>query len=209
MQGHVLGVRFGVGLAAVQALFLVGEGDHANGPLRRLLELADQVAGRHGDAHACAVIDRAGAQVPRIQMTANHHHFLRQAAAGDLADHVVRGGRAIPAAIQRHLHRGAATGQQARQLIGIGHRQCCRRHRRQAVIETGDTGVRHAMRVGTRRAHQEADRALADRLRRALAADRAATAVVAAIAERQHLRTTSAATVPPGLPPSAVICSGC
>jgi len=163
VQGHILGVRFGIGLAAVQALLLVGEGDHTDGALRRLLEQADQVARSHGDAHARAVIDRAGAQVPRIQVTTDHHHFLRQAAAGDLADHVVRGRRTIPATVQRHLHRGAATGQQARQLVGIGHRQCRRWHRGQAIIETGDAGVRHAVGVGTGRAHQEADRALADR----------------------------------------------
>ncbi|MNM63179.1 hypothetical protein D3C81_745390 [compost metagenome] len=64
MQGHVLGVCLGVGLAAVQTLFFVGEGDHADGALRRLLELADQMAGGHGDAHARAVIDRAGAEIP-------------------------------------------------------------------------------------------------------------------------------------------------
>ncbi|MNM63178.1 hypothetical protein D3C81_745380 [compost metagenome] len=120
-------------------------------------------------------------------MSTDDDHFLRQRAAGDLTDHVVRGRGAIPTAVQRHLHRGRATGEQACQLVGVGHRQCRRRHRRQAVIEAGDAGMRHAVRIGTGRTHQEADRALADGLGRALAADRAAAAVVAAIAERQHL----------------------
>jgi hypothetical protein len=144
------------------------------------------VARRHGDADACAVIDRAGAQVPRIQVTADHHHFLGQAAAGDLADHVLRGVAAIPAAIQRDADAGGAARDQPVELVCIRAGQRGRRYRRQAFIEAGDTGMRHAVRIGAGRTHDVADRALADGLGRATAAHGAADAVVLATAAAVH-----------------------
>ncbi|MNV06412.1 hypothetical protein D3C71_967890 [compost metagenome] len=144
------------------------------------------MAGGHGDAHAGAIINRAGAQVPRIQVTADHHHLLGQAATGDFADHVLRGVAAVPAAIQCDADAGGAACNQTIELVGIGAGQRRRRYRRQAFVETGDAGVRHAVRVGAGRTHDVTDGALADGLGRTPAAHGAADAVVLAAAAAVH-----------------------
>src|SRR3546814_5003843 len=63
---HFIGVLLGVGATAPQALFLVGERDHADRALR--LERLEQRAGGHGDGDAGGVVDRAGAQVPGVEV---------------------------------------------------------------------------------------------------------------------------------------------
>jgi hypothetical protein len=55
---HFVLVRGGIGFAAVEAHFLVGEGDHAHAA--RGLVRGDQVRSGHADRHAGAVIDGAG-----------------------------------------------------------------------------------------------------------------------------------------------------
>src|SRR3546814_10971925 len=85
--------RSGVGATAPQALFLVGERDHADRALR--LERLAQRAGGHGDGDAGGVVDRAGAQVPGVEVAGEQDHFFRPPAAGALADHVLRGVLAV------------------------------------------------------------------------------------------------------------------
>ena len=46
-----------------------------------LLQLPDQVAGRHRDPDTRCIVDRAGAQVPGIQVRGDHHEFVAVAAA--------------------------------------------------------------------------------------------------------------------------------
>ena len=176
----------GIDLATPQPLFLVGESDYPDRAFGRHRQPADQMPGGHGDGHPGTVIDRAGAQVPGIQVATDHHHFLRALAAGDLADHIVRGVLPVPATIQRQgqLHRAAL--QQPAELVGIGHGQRGGRDRGQALIEAGDAGMRHPVRVGAGRAHHKADRTLADCLRRPLGAHRAARAIATAVAGGKH-----------------------
>ena len=118
---QVAHVLLRVGIAAMQALLLVGERDHADraGRSLRLRQRAYQVAGGHRDRNAGTIVDRAGAKVPRIQVAPDHHHLVRLRAPGDLADHVLRGVRAVPAAVEveRDLHRSQR--HQPRQLVGV------------------------------------------------------------------------------------------
>src|SRR5690606_40290092 len=89
VAGDLVGMRPGIGEAAMQALLLVGEGDHADAARWALRERGDQPGRSHGDADAGGVVDRAGALVPGVQVAADQHDLVRPAAAGDLADHVL------------------------------------------------------------------------------------------------------------------------
>src|SRR5690606_32647017 len=100
VPGDLAGVLLGVGAAAHQALLLVGEGDDADGACRALVQIADQLARGHGDADAGAVVHRAGAQVPGVQVGDDQYQLVGAAAAGDLADDVLRGVLAVPAHVQ-------------------------------------------------------------------------------------------------------------
>src|SRR5699024_8242515 len=104
VRTDLVGILLRVGLAAVQSLLLVGEGHHADAACRRLRQVADQLAGGHGDADARGIVHRPGAEVPRIQVSTDEYHFTGLAAAGDFADHVVGSRFSVPAAIQHHAH---------------------------------------------------------------------------------------------------------
>ena len=177
-----------IGTAAPQALFLVGEGDHANRARRTpcLRQCADQVPGRHRDGHARAIVDRAGAEIPGIQVAADHHHFVRLRTAGDFTDHVLRGVFAFPAAVQLELHPHRAACSEPGELVRIRQRQRRRGNRRKPVLEPGHAGMRIAMRIGAGRTHQVADRAGLDRRGWAGAAHASAGAVAAAVLRPRH-----------------------
>src|SRR5690606_22037990 len=115
------GAGVGIGLAAVQPLFLVGVGDHPHAAARPLVQAGNQRAGGGGDADAGGVVDGAGAEVPGVQVAADGHHFLGQLAPGDFGDDVVGGVFAglLGADVQAQLH-GVAGGEHARQLVGVG-----------------------------------------------------------------------------------------
>src|SRR5690606_15889316 len=158
------GVFAGVGEATVQALFLVGEGDHADRARRTLGQVRDEPGRGHGDADAGGVVDRPGALVPGIQVAADQHDLVGPAAAGDLADHVLRGVFAVPAAIQRHAYaRAGIERDQARELVGVRVGEGGGGNRLQALGETGDAGMPEALVAGAGRAHQEGAGTGADR----------------------------------------------
>src|SRR3546814_8079147 len=98
--------------------------DVCSSDLRALrLERLEQRAGGHGDGDAGGVVDRAGAQVPGVEVAAEQDHFVRALAAGDLADHVLRGVLAVETAVERDAHAGRAQTDQERGLAGIDRRQ--------------------------------------------------------------------------------------
>ena len=188
VQRDLVGVRGGVALRAGQAVLLVGERHHPDRARRRARQVADQLAGGHGDADAGAVVDRAGAEVPGIQVPPDQHDFFRSLAARDLADHVVRGRGAVPADVERDAHADRlAQCQQAGELVGIGDGQCRRGDRREAFLVARAAGVRVAVRVGAGGAHQVTDRAGADRGGGAARTHLRAGAVAAAVARARHL----------------------
>src|SRR5690606_23317506 len=155
VQRDLVRMRDRIAATAGQAVFLVGEGHDPDAARGRARQVADQLAGRHRDADAGRVVDRAGTQVPGIQVPADQHDFVRTLAAGDLADHVVRGRHAVPPAVQREAYVDRlAQRQQPGQLFRVGYRQCRGRDRLQAFLEAGAARVRVAVRVGAGRAHQ-------------------------------------------------------
>src|SRR5690606_23166638 len=141
VQADIVCVALRVLARADQALLLVGEGDHADAALRAPLQLADEVAGRHGDAHARGVVDRAGAQVPGVQVRGDHHELVAATTTGDLADHVLRGVFPVEAHVQGQLHGDRAALQQPVELVGVGQRQGGRGDRLHTLGEAGDAGV--------------------------------------------------------------------
>ena len=181
------GMRLGVGATAEQALFLVGEGDHANGAARCAFEIADQRTRRHRDGDAGAVVDRAGAEIPGIEMAADHDDFVGQFAPADFADDVVGGLLAVQTGIdvQADLHRLAAA-KHVRQQVGVGIRQRRRRNLLPAIGITHHAGMRHAVRIGADRADDHGDRALLRGFVGAAAACGDSRSVAMAVLETLH-----------------------
>jgi hypothetical protein len=83
-------VRVAVPDPAAAAVFLVREQDDPDRPPRPQAELfhqAQRFPGRHAPA---AIVGCPGADVPRIEMPADEHDFLRRLPSTQLADDVVR-----------------------------------------------------------------------------------------------------------------------
>ena len=99
-----------VRLRAVQPLLLAGEQDEADRPLAACVPQRGQDAGRlQHDAAAGAVVGRALAEVPRVEVGADDDELVRLLAAADLADGVVDRDRAGDELVaDLHLDRGAA-----------------------------------------------------------------------------------------------------
>src|SRR5690606_30543246 len=140
-------VRFAVGVAAPDALFLVGPGDDAHGVARALFarQVGDEFAGRHGDGNAGAVVNGTGAQVPGIQVAADQYHLARVLAAGDFGDDVLAGVFTALTGAEVQLDRDRlAFGQHVFEDVGIGVRE-----RGAGNLPEGDVIAEHA---GVRRA---------------------------------------------------------
>ena len=78
-----------VGLRSEQALlFAAPEGD-ADRPSRLDANGLEDARGFHHDGAADGVVGRAGGRMPRVEVAAEHHDFLRPVRAWNLGDHVV------------------------------------------------------------------------------------------------------------------------
>src|SRR5205807_2553650 len=92
-SGNVIGelslVVFGVGSSAHQPVLFVHPRDHSDSSFGPKAEPLDQLSDLHSYCDACAVIDRAGAQVPRVQMTGDNDYLLGMLAAFNIRDDVV------------------------------------------------------------------------------------------------------------------------
>ena len=53
------------------------------------MKFLDQIGGFHGDRDARAIVDRACAQVPRVQVTGNDDHLFGTFAAFDVTDDII------------------------------------------------------------------------------------------------------------------------
>ena len=88
MAANFRGVVQDIGLGAEHALFFAGEKHEAHGAARhqaQRLKTARDVD-HHGGVHA--IVLRAGAQVPGVQMGADQHDFLRPLAAPYFRHHI-------------------------------------------------------------------------------------------------------------------------
>ena len=137
-------------IGAGQAELFVGPQHYANGAPRLQACLLDADGSRTGNGDAGTVVDGAMAQVPGIQVAADHHHFLRELAAGNFADDVggLRHGQFAGRGPQEQLKRllaGCRGRHLASQLVGVRVGQ---RHRGNARRVDG---VDDAARVGEAR----------------------------------------------------------
>ena len=53
------------------------------------MEALQQLCRLHGDHHAGAIVNRARAEVPGIEMPGNDHHLLGMLGALEVGDHVI------------------------------------------------------------------------------------------------------------------------
>ena len=89
----------GVRLAAAQAVLFVREQDDADRAGWLEAELRDRLQGLHHRDDTGTVVVRALADVPRIDVAADHDEFVGLLAAAQLADHVL--GRDLPGQLAR------------------------------------------------------------------------------------------------------------
>ena len=134
------------------------------------------------------VVERAGTEVPGVQVRAEQHDLLGRLAARDLPDHVGRLRVGQRAAGQREAHAHRPAPRQPRQQAGVGRRERGGGDRRDVLLVVRPTGVRQAAVVGADRAHQEPDRAeLRERRGRSVGTHASGRAVARAVGRARRL----------------------
>ena len=178
----------GIGAAADQPEFLRTPQYHTDSAARPLPALVhvrlDGGSRGEADGDAGAIVEHALAQIPAVQMPAEHHHFLRNRAGNFGGDVGGLAGLAAWRGHQLHLHR--ASGTAPRQQFGIGQSQCQRRDRGGARREHGAAGVRIAVIICAQAADQHGGSALLRAQGRRSAAHGAVHAIAAAILRDAH-----------------------
>ena len=150
----------GIGRAAEAARLLGAEPDDADGA-QRPAGVHDVLGGRRRDRDAGAIVDRAGALVPAVEVAADQQDRRLGIAAGDFGDDIARMAALALLADEGEVHgHGPAALEDADQLLGVGDGQRAGRDRLRAVGEILDPGVRIAVMVGADRADDDRDRAL-------------------------------------------------
>ena len=56
------------------------------------MQLLQNLRRLHGDGYSGCIVDGAGAEIPRVEVTGDDNHFLRMLASLKICDHVVAGG---------------------------------------------------------------------------------------------------------------------
>src|SRR5437588_6053852 len=79
---------FSIGLAAGAPVFLVGPENHAQSTSRTQTQLVDEVRGFEGGDAARAIVLRARAHIPGINVATDDYNLFRPFAAGNLSDDV-------------------------------------------------------------------------------------------------------------------------
>ena len=132
----------------------------ANGPPRLQAQLLDQRHGLKRGHDSAAVVIRALADVPGIDVASQHHHFFRLLAPANLAHHVMRIGVGLLVRFhhQPHAHRRSAAHQPF-DHGGIFDAQGRRGNLRHAVGVVQRSGVRGLQTVVGHRPDQHRDRA--------------------------------------------------
>ena len=168
------------------AVLLVGEEHDAHRAARPQVELLHQPHRLPRHDAAAAVVGRARADVPRVEVAADDDDLVRQLAAAHLADDVVRDWRRDRSALPSRASRGRARRGPAAAASGRRPRpespppeSSARRPR-----SSSRAGVRRAQAGRADRAHEHRDRA---ELRRARRARRDDTRRVCAVVRERHV----------------------
>ena len=157
-----------IAVAAAHAVLFVREQHHAHGALRADVQLLHQ-ARRFPRHHAAdAVVRRARARIPRIEVAADEHDLLGLLAALDLADDVE--GFDVGIELRLHLEAHAdlhAAIDEALDAIGVLRGDRRGRNLRDVVGVVHAAGVRRAQAHRADRAHERRNGAVTRRHRRA------------------------------------------
>ena len=115
-------MRPGVGFAAEAAGFLVAEPDHADRPAMAAAG-HDLPGGGGGYRDARAIVDRAGAQIPAVEVTADHDHSGGGVGAGHFGDDVARCADADLVVVEVEMqHHRLAELDHTLEVLGVGNR---------------------------------------------------------------------------------------
>ena len=83
------GMSFCIPSPAAQAALFIHPCDHSDGSLRVQMQLDQKLRCIHRDGHSSGVVDRAGAEIPGIEVPGNDNHLLRMLAAFQIRNNVV------------------------------------------------------------------------------------------------------------------------
>ena len=136
----------GVSLAAGAAGLLVHPRNHADGALGTQMEPLQQLRRFHGNHYAGAVVDRARAQVPGVEMSGQHNDLLGMLTALKIGDHVMAGGFRQLLRGESKVHANLALRRQVRNERCVFRGDCARRNpRRNAEAGMGKSivGIAH------------------------------------------------------------------
>src|ERR1700680_2838857 len=97
-----------VGVASRSSRLFVHPGDNPDCPLRAQVKHLKKFRRLHGNDHARAIVDRTGAEIPRVEMSGDHHDLLRMFAALQIGDHVVACTVGQLLWSEREMHTGSA-----------------------------------------------------------------------------------------------------
>src|SRR5580693_10673738 len=78
-----------VGDASGGSVFFVHPRDYAKSALGMQAELLAEICNLHGDGYACGVVNCTGAQIPRIEMSADDNDLLGMLGTFEVGNHVV------------------------------------------------------------------------------------------------------------------------
>ncbi len=120
VPGQIGAVAIAVVEPATQAVLLVGEQHDADRPPRPEVQLLQQTRHFPRRHRAAAVVGRAGADVPRVEVAADDDDLFGLLAPADFGDHVgrIRVGQHLGAHRQLETQVLAARGH-ARQAVGV------------------------------------------------------------------------------------------
>jgi hypothetical protein len=117
------GVRLRVGLAAGEAVFLVGKEDHADRAPRVRRHRNDLPRRLDRDAAARAVVDGSCAEVPGIEVRPEEHDLVGLLAADDLAHDVAEGASGFFPHVSLEAHSHGRRGGEGASKLGVGNRE--------------------------------------------------------------------------------------
>src|SRR5258708_7006010 len=101
-------MNLSVGVAARSPSLFVHPGDNPDCPLRAQVKHLKKFRRFDGNDQASAIVDCTSAEIPRVEMSGDHHDLLRMFAALQISDYVVAGAVGQLLWSEREVHTGFA-----------------------------------------------------------------------------------------------------